>query len=117
MGLEQIQLFDFVYRAYCRIIGMMFLWLVAPRLLPETLRVRQRINPNIWAALNVNEGEFTDGKTCLKSAGVILKSIKLNARILSLQKSLQLSLRLVTESTLNTLENLQEYQDIRVEPF
>ena len=83
MGLEQIQLFDFVLPALIAgSIGMMFLWLVAPRLLPGDPPRSTKESTRIFeAALNVNEGEFTDGKTLSEvqeKAGSDFKIDKIN---------------------------------------
>ena len=68
MGLEQIQLFDFVLPAVIAgSIGMMFLWLVAPRLLPNDPPRSTKESTRIFeAALYVDADGFTDGKTLVE---------------------------------------------------
>ncbi len=119
MGLEQIQLFDFVLPALIAgSIGMMFLWLVAPRLLPGDPPRSTKESTRIFeAALNVNEGEFTDGKTLSEvqeKAGSDFKIDKIKrsdslfvAKIPSV--IFEAGDRIYVK---DTLENLQEYQDL-----
>ncbi|GIT37338.1 MAG: hypothetical protein Ct9H300mP6_12060 [Gammaproteobacteria bacterium] len=119
MGLEQIQLFDFVLPALIAgSIGMMFLWLVAPRLLPGDPPRSTKESTRIFeASLNVNEGEFTDGKTLSEvqekaGSNFIIDKIKRSdslfvAKIPSV--IFEAGDRIYVK---DTLENLQDYQDL-----
>jgi len=65
MGLDEIQLFDFVIPALIAgAFGMLFLWLIAPKMLTDrSPRAQKKENLVFEASLYVNQGEFSDGKT------------------------------------------------------
>ena len=109
MGLEQIQLFDFALPA---------LIAVAPRLLPDDPPRSTKESTRIFeAALNVNEGEFSDGK----SLSEIQEKAGSNFNIDKIKRSDSLFVAkipsVIFESgdriyVRDTLENLQEYQEL-----
>ena len=72
MGLQEIQLFDFVVPALIAgSIGMVFLWLVAPRYLSDRQpRESRNVTRLFEAILHVNEDSYPNGKTL---AELILK--------------------------------------------
>jgi len=72
MGLQEIQLFDFVVPALIAgTIGMVFLWLVAPRYLSDRQpRESRNVTRLFEAILHVNEDSYPNGKTL---AELILK--------------------------------------------
>ena len=65
MGLQEIQLFDFVVPALIAgTIGMAFLWLVAPRYLSDRQpRESRNVTRLFEAILHVNEDSYPNGKT------------------------------------------------------
>ena len=65
MGLRRFQMFDFfVPVAIAAAVGIVYLWLVAPRLLPKREIQLQDTSPRIFTAqLVIKEGSFADGKT------------------------------------------------------
>ncbi len=65
MGLRRFQMFDFfVPVAIAAAAGIVYLWLVAPRLLPKREIQLQDTSPRIFTAqLVIKEGSFADGKT------------------------------------------------------
>ncbi|GIT34962.1 MAG: sodium:sulfate symporter [Gammaproteobacteria bacterium] len=65
MGLQEIQLFDFVVPALIAgSIGMVFLWLVAPRYLSDRQpRESRNVTRLFEAILHVNEDSYPNGKT------------------------------------------------------
>ena len=65
MGLETIGMFDFfVPAAIAGSIGILYLWLIAPRILPERTPNLEDSGPRIFTAhLHVNEDSFAVGKT------------------------------------------------------
>ena len=119
MGLEQIQLFDFVLPAVIAgSIGMMFLWLVAPRLLPNDPPRSTKESTRIFeAALYVDADGFTDGKTLVEiqeKAGndFIIEKIK-RSDSLFVAKIPFIMFEAGDRIYVNdTLENLQEYQQL-----
>tara|TARA_B110001454_G_scaffold6228_1_gene5861 strand:+ start:84 stop:1943 length:1860 start_codon:yes stop_codon:yes gene_type:complete len=119
MGLETIQLFDFVLPAVIAgSIGMMFLWLVAPRLLPNDPPRSTKESTRIFeAALYVDADGFTDGKTLVEiqeKAGndFIIEKIK-RSDSLFVAKIPSIMFEAGDRIYVNdTLENLQEYQQL-----
>ena len=65
MGLEAIGMFDFFIPAVIAgSIGILYLWLIAPRILPERTPNLEDSGPRIFTAhLHVNEGSYAVGKT------------------------------------------------------
>ena len=119
MGLEEIQLFDFALPALIAgVFGMLFLWLVAPRMLPDrTPRAEKKENRVFEASLYVNEGGFSDGKTLAdiqEKAGDAFRIDKIKrsdalfvAKIPSI--IFEPGDRIFVK---DSLENLQQYQEI-----
>ncbi|MEX2496623.1 MAG: SLC13 family permease [Woeseia sp.] len=65
MGYVDLRMFDFVLPvAIVGGAGLLFLWLVAPRLLPERIAPMGDVAPRIFSGqLHIREGGFADGKT------------------------------------------------------
>jgi di/tricarboxylate transporter len=73
LGLKQFGMFDFALpAALAAIVGMLYLWLIAPRMLSERAAPLQNTSPRLFAArLNVSEDSFCDGQ---RLADVIKKA-------------------------------------------
>ncbi len=74
MGLPRLQMFDFVFPvAIAGGVAIVYLWLLAPRLLPQRRTDLDDTSPRVFAAqLFVGEGSYADGKTlaeAVKQAG------------------------------------------------
>ncbi len=65
LGLRQLQMFDFMFPvAVAGIGGILYLWLIAPRLLPERQPLLSDTSPRVFdALLHVNEDSYANGKT------------------------------------------------------
>jgi len=65
MGLDTISMFSFfVPAAMAGSIGIIYLWLIAPRILPNRTPALENNAPRIFTAhLHIPEGSFADGKT------------------------------------------------------
>lgn len=65
MGLERMGMFSFFVPAVMAgSIGILYLWLIAPRILPERTPSLENSAPRIFTAhLHIPEGSFADGKT------------------------------------------------------
>lgn len=65
MGLERIEIFDFLKPAVMAgSFGIVYLWLIAPRILPKRNPVLENTAPRIFTAhLHIPEGSFAEGKT------------------------------------------------------
>jgi di/tricarboxylate transporter len=64
MGAKQINMFDFFLPgALAAIVAILYLWLIAPKLLPERTPSLPNTSPRIFSAyLNINEDSFANGK-------------------------------------------------------
>jgi di/tricarboxylate transporter len=74
LGLPRFAMFDFVMpAAVAGSVGLLYLWLAAPRMLPERKTLLSSASPRLFSArLTVPEGSFCDGATLaqvLKRAG------------------------------------------------
>lgn len=85
LGLRRIEMFDFFLPAICAGgIGVLYLWLIAPRILPHRDPVLADTSPRIFTAqLHIPEDSFADGKT-LSDA---IKKTDGKMRVLRIRKS------------------------------
>ncbi|MFC1603097.1 SLC13 family permease [Pseudomonadota bacterium] len=65
LGLKQFGMFDFIVpAAFAASIAILYLWLIAPRLLPDRDPLLADTSPRIFEALlHIDEGSFANGKT------------------------------------------------------
>ncbi len=65
LGLREFQMFDFLIpAATAAAVAMLYLWLVAPRMLPARKTGLEDVSPRVFAGqLRIPEGSFADGKT------------------------------------------------------
>ncbi|MHC9512105.1 SLC13 family permease [Kangiella sp. M94] len=65
LGLPDFGMFDFLLPAsIAASVAIVYLWLVAPRILPERQAVMKNTSPRVFTAqLHIEEGSFADGKT------------------------------------------------------
>ncbi len=65
LGLRRIEMFDFFAPALIAGgVGVLYLWLIAPRILPQRTPVLADTSPRVFTAqLHIPEGSFADGKT------------------------------------------------------
>jgi di/tricarboxylate transporter len=78
LGVRRFQMFDFIHvTALAAVVGILYLWLVLPRLIPERASPLGDAAPQVFSAvLHVAEGGFADGKTLAevqKKAGAGLR--------------------------------------------
>jgi len=85
MGMHEFSMFEWVLPvAIVGGVGVLFLWLVAPRLLPDRAPPMADTSPRIFSAqLHVKEGGFADGK----SLSEVLAKADGNLRIDKIQRS------------------------------
>ena len=85
MGMHEFSLFEWVLPvAIVGGVGLLFLWLVAPRLLPDRTPPMADTSPRIFSAqLHVKEGGFADGK----SLSEVLAKADGNLRIDKIQRT------------------------------
>jgi di/tricarboxylate transporter len=64
LGVPRFHMFDFIHvTALAAVVGILYLWLVLPRLLPERASPLGDAAPQVFSAvLHVSEGGFADGK-------------------------------------------------------
>ena len=85
LGMHEFTMFEWVLPvAIVGGAGLLFLWLVAPRLLPDRTPPMADTSPRIFSAqLNVKEGGFADGKTLSE----VLAKADGNMRVDKIQRS------------------------------
>ncbi len=84
MGLKRMEMFDFLLPASIACgIGIAYLWLIAPRILPERELVLSDTSPRVFAAhLEILEGSPAEGKTLSEA----LKKIDGVRKIMSVER-------------------------------
>lgn len=119
LGMHQFGMFEWVLPvAIVGGVGLLFLWLVAPRLLPERTPPMPDTSPRIFSAqLHVKEGGFADGK----SISEVLAKAHGMMRIEKIQRSESLFLAKLPSVKLqpgdrlfvkDTPDNLKHYEQI-----
>ena len=65
LGLRKFGMFDFLLPAsIAGSVAIIYLWLIAPRIVPERQAVMKNTSPRVFTAqLHIEEGSFADGKT------------------------------------------------------
>jgi di/tricarboxylate transporter len=65
LGVPEFGMFDFVFPvAITGVVAILYLWLIAPLILPDRTPPLKDTSPRVFAAeININAGEFADGKT------------------------------------------------------
>lgn len=84
MGLRRMEMFDFlVPAAIAGGIGIIYLWLIAPRILPERELTLSDTSPRVFAAhLEILEGSSAEGMTLAE----VLKKIDRPVKIMSVER-------------------------------
>ena len=119
MGMHQFSLFEWVLPvAMVGGVGLLFLWLVAPRLLPDRTPPMADTSPRIFSAqLHVKEGGFADGK----SLSEVLAQADGNLRIDKIQRTESLFLAKLPSVVIqpgdrlfvkDSPENLKHYEQL-----
>ena len=119
MGMHEFSMFEWVLpTAIVGGIGLLFLWLVAPRLLPDRTPPMADTTPRIFSAqLHVKENGFADGK----SLSEVLAKADGNLRIDKIQRTESLFLAKLPSVILqpgdrlfvkDTPENLKHYESL-----
>ena len=119
LGLHEFTMFEWV--APVAIVGgvaILFLWLVAPRMLPDRTPPMADTSPRIFSAqLNIQEGGFADGKTLSE----VLAKAEGNMRVDKIQRSDSLFLAKLPSVVLHpgdrlfvkdSPENLKHYEQV-----
>ena len=116
---ERIGMFDFVYPATIAAgIGIIYLWLIAPRLLPRRDSQMADVKPRVFAAqLDVLEGSFAEGKTLHE----IIERTEDRMRVHGIKRGTDRNLMTMPDIIIkagdrlrvtDTPENLKEYEKI-----
>ena len=119
LGLHEFSMFEWVLPvAIVGGVGVLFLWLVAPRMLPDRAPPMADTSPRIFSAqLNVKEGGFCDGATLSE----VLAKAEGNMRVDKIQRSDSLFLAKLPSVVLqpgdrlfvkDSPENLKHYEQI-----
>jgi di/tricarboxylate transporter len=124
MGLRRLQMFDFVLPAVLAGgLAIMFLWLVAPRLLPRREAHMEDTSPRIFTAtLHVDEDSFADGKTLAE----VMEKTGNKLRIEQIQRDTGTGITPLPDALLkagdrlhvrDTPDNLKEYEKVLGAPL
>ena len=115
-GMREMQMFDFALPVLIvGGVGIVYLWLIAPYLLPDRKPPLTDISPRVFESrLRVNAGEMADGKTLVELLGITKGRMRVNQIArgeLALARLPSVTVRAgdylhVTD----TLENLKEYE-------
>jgi di/tricarboxylate transporter len=116
-GLKRFQMFDFALPVVVAgSFGILYLWLIAPRLLPERQALMTDTSPRVFdAVLHINEKSASAGQTLAD----ILKKTERRMRVLRIQRGEGLVLANLPTATLrpgdrlvvrDSPENLKEYE-------
>jgi di/tricarboxylate transporter len=119
MGLHQFGMFDFMLPVVIvGGVGIAFLWLVAPRLLPDRVPLLENTSPRVFSSqLHIKEGGFAAGKTLSE----VLAKTNGRMRIDKVQRSESLFLAKLPSVVLlpgdrlfvkDSPENLKHYENI-----
>jgi di/tricarboxylate transporter len=119
MGMHEFSMFEWVLPvAIVGGVGLLFLWLVAPRMLPDRTPPMADTTPRIFSAqLHVKEGGFADGK----SLSEVLAKADGNLRIDKIQRSESLFLAKLPSVVIqpgdrlfvkDSPENLKHYEQL-----
>jgi len=119
LGVPRFHMFDFfVPGALIAGAGVLYLWLVAPRLLPERPSDFSDTTPRVFSAvLHVKEGSFADGKTIAD----VMKQTEGRMKITRIERGENLTLAKLPVSVLRAgdriyvsdkPENLKEYETV-----
>jgi len=105
LGLPRLGMFDFAFPVVIAgLIGIAYLWLVAPRLLPDRKPLLADTSARIFDAwLHVNKDGFADGRTVAD----VLQKAGASLRILSIQRGEDLTLTKRAKAKLQAGDHLQ----------
>lgn len=118
-GVADFSMFDFMLPVVVvGGVGILFLWIIAPRLLPERVAPLEDTTPRIFSAqLNIQEGGFAAGKTLSE----VLARTRNDMRVDRIQRSETLFLAKLPSLVLqpgdrmfvkDTPDRLKEYEDL-----
>lgn len=119
LGVPRFQMFDFfVPGLIVGAVGVLYLWLIAPRLLPDRTSDFADTTPRVFSAvLHVAEGSFANGKPLSE----VLKKTEGRMKITRIERGENLTLARLPVSTLragdriyvsDTPENLKEFETL-----
>jgi len=119
MGMHSFSMFEWVLPvAIVGGVGILFLWLVAPRMLPDRTPPMADTTPRIFSGqLHIKEGGFADGKTLSE----VLAKTDGNMRVDKIQRSESLQLAKLPSVTIlpgdrlfvkDSPENLKHYEQV-----
>ncbi|NVK22320.1 MAG: SLC13 family permease [Kangiellaceae bacterium] len=105
LGLEKFGMFDFLLPAsMAGGIGILYLWLVAPKIMPERQAVMKNTSPRIFTAqLHISKGSFADGK---KLSEVIHKT-EGQMKVIRIQRGSESSIIPMPDATIKAGDKLR----------
>ena len=119
LGLKQFGMFDFALpAALAAIVGILYLWLIAPRMLSERAAPLQNTSPRLFAArLNVAEDSFCDGQRLAD----VIKKVGGGMRVNSIRRGIDTQIMPLPDAIIrvgdqlvvrDTAQRLKEFEQI-----
>ena len=119
LGLPDFGMFDFLVPAsIAAIVAIIYLWLIAPRILPERHAVMKNTSPRVFTAqLHIEKGSFADGKTLSE----VINKTDGQMKVVRIQRGEEISIVPMPDAkvkagdrlrVIDTPEHLKEYEQV-----
>lgn len=119
LGLPDFGMFDFLLPAsFAAIVAIIYLWLIAPRILPERHAVMKNTSPRVFTAqLHIEKGSFADGKTLSE----VINKTDGQMKVVRIQRGEEISIVPMPDAkvkagdrlrVIDTPEHLKEYEQV-----
>ncbi|MCW9027357.1 MAG: SLC13 family permease [Kangiella sp.] len=119
LGLPEFGMFDFLLPAsIAASVAIIYLWLVAPRILPERQAVMKNTSPRVFTAqLHIEAGSFADGKTLSE----VINKTDGQMKVVRIQRGEEISIVPMPDAkvkagdrlrVIDTPDHLKEYEQV-----
>ncbi|MDX1453649.1 MAG: SLC13 family permease [Oleiphilaceae bacterium] len=119
LGLPDFGMFDFLLPAsIAALVAIIYLWLIAPRILPERQAVMRNTSPRVFTAqLHIEQGSFADGKTLSE----VINKTDGQMKVVRIQRGEEISIVPMPDAkvkagdrlrVIDTPEHLKEYEQV-----
>lgn len=119
LGLPDFGMFDFLVPAsIAAIVAIIYLWLIAPRILPERQAVMKNTSPRVFTAqLHIEKNSFADGKTLSE----VINKTDGQMKVVRIQRGDEISIVPMPDAkvkagdrlrVIDTPEHLKEYEQV-----
>ncbi len=119
LGLPEFGMFDFLLPAsIAASVAIVYLWLIAPRILPERQAVMKNTSPRVFTAqLHIEQGSFADGKTLSE----VINKTDGQMKVIRIQRGEEISIVPMPDAkvkagdrlrVIDSPEHLKEYEQV-----